>query len=190
MSNKKKRKSPCPSQVLKARSCSEGCAGTCSLKEGFIQLSCFQMSHFALKCWKWNLTIAGCFIFFPLCYDSSKTRAFLFQSTVAGSCCDSKGLLNALEQVSLAFCHTQHIVGTYLHIPNSFTCDTWTHDPFSPFSPFFLFVWCFTQSPVHSQPFQTSIHTPKHSPALFLSGCLCIYWWSMWKKIETFENFT
>lgn len=67
----------------------------------------------------------------PLCYDSNKTWAFLFQSAVAGSCCDSKWFLNAIEQDSLAFCHIQHIVGTHLHIPNSFTYDTWKH-AFSP----------------------------------------------------------
>lgn len=131
MSNKKKRKSPWPTQIFKVRSCSEGYAGPCSLKEGFIQLSCFQMSPFALRCWKWNLTIAGCFIFFPR-YDSNKTWAFLFQSAVAGLCCNSKWFLNAVEQDSLAFCHTQHIVGIYLHIPNSFTYNTWIYDPFSP----------------------------------------------------------
>lgn len=132
-----------------------------------------------------NVEFNHCRLFhiFPLCYDSNKTWAFLFQSTVAGSCCDSKWLLNALEQASLAFCHTQHIVGTYLLTPNSFTYDTWTHDPFSP-------------TPIHasntdvshkvlftSNPSRHQYMLPDPSPALLPTGCLCIYWWSMWKKI-------
>lgn len=78
LSNKNKRKSPCPLQVFKARSCSEDCAGTCLVKEGFMQPSCFQMSHFTLKCWKWNLTIAGCFIFFPCVMTATKHDHFYF----------------------------------------------------------------------------------------------------------------
>lgn len=78
MSNKKARKSPCPLQVFQARSCGGDCAGTCVVKEGFMQPLCFQMSHFTLKCWKWNLTIADWFILFPCVMTATKQEHFYF----------------------------------------------------------------------------------------------------------------
>lgn len=131
MNNKKIRKSPCPSQVFKARSCSEGCAGTCSLS-GFYTAIMLPDESLCTQMLKVEFNHCRLFHILPMCYDSNKTWTLLCQSTVAGLCCDSKWLLNAVQQDSLAFCHTQHIVGTYLHIPNSFIYDTWTNDPFFP----------------------------------------------------------